>query len=304
VAETWLVDASHEETAFWNEALVEAVKAEVSRFDECHVPTIFQAPRLTPEEIAALTGIAVFDRRRWDEHLERAPTVTFIWRDDRCWSTEPRRTLEMCGRLRRTRGLRRATDACVRLRGRFDLWRQFRRVNRLARELRAVLPRLDFGVCGQGSYGTFPAWVTDLRRPRADRAANTLWCERAAQSHLVVGVLGSHMVLPSGHAGGVIDLIPSAYLRNVITDLLVTSDDIRETLFLYRALPLGTDPASIAETAISMLVNYSCARSSLHSRYYAPLRPETIEHLASIQTERTRILRAVGTEGASHLIAP
>ena len=74
------------------------------------------------------------------------------------------------------------------------------------------------------------------------------------------------------------------------------TDDVREALFLYRSLPLATDPVSVAETAISMLVNYSCARSSLHASLYAPLAREGVEDLVAIQNERARILSTAASE--------
>jgi hypothetical protein len=202
------------------------------------------------------------------------------------------------------RGAGRAARVLQKIKSHVDVRSQFRRVNRLARELRAAFPKLDFAVCGQGSFGIFPDWIADLRRPRADAEANTSWCERAAKSHVVIGVLGSQMMLPSGHAGGVIDLVPSDFLRNVLTDIWVTADDVREALFLYRTLPLGTDAVSLAETAISMLVNYSCARMSLHSSYYAPLEPDAIATLIADQNEHVRIVRNAASKGAGHLIGP
>jgi hypothetical protein len=304
VGELWLVDGPHAATAFWNEELADAVRLEVSRFETCDVPTIFQLPRLTQAEVAALSGIHPFDRTRWDERLEAGPTVTFLWRDDRCWAPEPRRLRQVLGKWHSVRGAGRAARTLQRAHDRMAPGRQLRRVTSLARQLRAALPKLDFAVCGQGSYGSFPDWIRDLRRPHADADANTAWCERAARSHLLIGVLGSQMMLPSGHAGGVIDLIPSGYLRNVLTDWMITTDDVREALFLYRPLPVSTDAASVAETAIAMLVNYTCARSSLHASHYAPLEAAAVDALTRMQNERVRILGAAASPRGAHLIGP
>jgi hypothetical protein len=303
-AETWLIDGSHADTAFWNDALADAVKKEVARFEACYVPAIFQLPSVTPAEVQALSGIAPFDRTRWDMELERRPTVTFAWRDDRCWSNELTLWRRLIADAERMRGGRRAVSLLRRLRPSLDVSAQHRRVVQLAQRLRAALPKLDFAVCGEGTYGSFPEFMQDLRAPRADAAANARWCERAARSHLLIGVLGSQMVLPSGHAGAVIDLVPAQYLRNVLTDLLVTADDVREAMFLYRTLPLATPARAVADTAISMLVNYSCARSSLHGSHYKPLASEAIDQLVSTQTERARILEQAVADDASHLIGP
>lgn len=304
VAEAWLVEMTHPQTAVWNDELADTIKREVSRFDECYLPVIFQLPSLTPGEVEALSGVTPFDRSRWDDELARAPVVTFMWREDRCWDGEPRASRRLFDRADRIRGSRRVTRWWHRMRARGAPQRQFTRVVELAREIREALPGVDFGVCGQGSYGRFPDWIKDLRSPHANSATNSQWCARAAQSHVLIGVLGSQMVLPSGHAGGVIDLIPSDFLRNVLTDCLVTTTDPREALFLYRNLPLATEPVDVARTAVAMLVNYSMARSSLHADFYRPLDEATAASLAALQDARSRILERVASTRAHDLIGP
>jgi hypothetical protein len=67
---------------------------------------------------------------------------------------------------------------------------------------------------------------------------------------------------------------------------------------------LPTPVDAVADTAVSMLVNYSCARSSLHASHYKPLASEAIDELVSAQTERARILDKAVAARAAHLIGP
>jgi hypothetical protein len=305
IAEAWLVNGyTHANTATWNDALAALVKREVAGYESCHIPLIFQLPNLAPREVAALTGIEPFDRAQWDEKLRQAATVTFMWRDDRCWAGEfPAAHWTKSG-LAFRRGIGRVIRYGHEFRAALAPYAQARRVNAFTSMLKRALPNLDFAVCGQGVKGRLAPWIKDLRSPAAASDENQAWCERASRSHLLIGVLGSHMLLPGGHAGGVIDLLPSHHQKNVFTDLLVTTQDKRETLFLYRTLPLDTTPVSLAETAIAMLVNYTCANLSLNGDYYHPLDDTTQERLLAINASRVDSVEKTLSPRSYSLLGP
>jgi hypothetical protein len=305
IAEAWLVNGcTHADTAVWNDTLAALVKSEVARYDSCNIPALFQLPNLSPRELHALTGIEPFDRAQWDEKLTHAPTVTFMWRDDRCWARELPVAHWMNSDLAYRRGLGRLIRFGHQGRAALAPHAQARRVNSLAGILRKALPSLDFAVCGLGVKGRLAPWIKDLRSPTAAQEENQAWCERASHSHLLIGVLGSHMVLPGGHAGGVIDLLPAHHLKNVLTDLLVTTQDKRESLFLYRTFPLATTPVALAETAISMLVNYTCANLSLNGEFYQPLDEAARERLALINARRVEVVEKLLSPRSSSLLGP
>jgi hypothetical protein len=287
IAEAWLVDGyNHADAATWNPALADQVKSEVQRFERCVIPAIFQLPTVTPSEVRSLSGVTPFDRTRWDERLAEAPTVTFMWRDDRCWAPElPTGHWSHSG-LAYRRGIGRLIRYWKTWRSKLAPGIQARRLNQFGRLLQQALPSVDLAVCGVGRLGRLDPWIKDLRTESAGEAQNRLWCERAARSHLLIGVLGSHMVLPGGHSGGMIDLVPNDFLRNVLTDQLVTTPDKREALFLYRNLPLSTSPVALAEIVVSMLVNYTVAHVSFHGDYYRPLSEGVRDHLSSLNDTR------------------
>jgi hypothetical protein len=130
-------------------------------------------------------------------------------------------------------------------------------VSELAEELRRDLPALDFavaGLAGAEGLGDLPAWVRDMRRARLDEDAERVWCERYAASHLVVGVHGSNMLLPSAHAGGVVELIGPERWGNFTQDVLFRGvADCRETLFRYRFIDELTPPSTLARL-LSMIL--------------------------------------------------
>jgi hypothetical protein len=128
---------------------------------------------------------------------------------------------------------------------------QSERVSELAEALRRDLPALDFAVTGlseNAARGEMPDWIKDLRRTALDDDAERVWCERYAASHVVVGVHGSNMLLPSAHAGAVVELIGPERWGNFTQDILFRdAADCRETLFRYRFLDESTPPHALAQ---------------------------------------------------------
>ena len=130
-------------------------------------------------------------------------------------------------------------------------------VSELVEALRSDLPALDFAVVGlaeAGGRGDLPVWVKDMRRPKSGDDAERGWCERYAASHVVVGVHGSNMLLPSAHAGGVVELIGPERWGNFTQDILFRdAADCRETLFRYRFVDELTPPSELARL-VSLLL--------------------------------------------------
>ncbi len=75
---------------------------------------------------------------------------------------------------------------------------------RLAEGFRSILPNLEFAVCGLDRQGKLPSWITDRRVDEINDATNREWAEQGARSHILLGVLGSHTVLPGSLSGGLI----------------------------------------------------------------------------------------------------
>lgn len=245
-AQVWSVGLPLRRETEWNEWLAREVRRRVEALDEVSLSHALSHPRPDEFDIERFTRVEPFPLGEWDARLVR-PTVTFIWRDDRPWrapaATAPASRRERLGRLisppSRPRG------------GQAEL------VSELAEALRRDLPALDFavaGLAGAVGRGEFPDWFEDLRRPKLDDAAERGWCERYAASHVVVGVHGSNMLLPSAHAGGVVELIGPERWGNFAQDILFRdAGDCRETLFRHRFVDELTPPPTLAQL-VSLLL--------------------------------------------------
>lgn len=250
VAAVWTVDLPLRKGSTWNDWLANRLHQMLEPFPEAFLSVAFSHPHPEDFQIERFTGVAPFDTTRWNELLQQRPTVTFIWREDRLWDGTRSRVASKLGRWRSKMGhatLGAASAAAM------DARVQERLVVQLAQRLRRSFPRLDFALAGLGQRGRLPEWIGDLRESEVNESVERKWCQRYAGSHLVIGVHGSNMLLPSAHAGAVLELLPADRWGNLLQEILPRPADPRDALFRIRFLPLGTSAASVAEAADALL---------------------------------------------------
>jgi hypothetical protein len=231
VAAIWTVDLPLRRGTEWNDWLAAELHRRVEAFTNCWLSVAYSHPHPKYISIERFTRVQPFPVAEWYERLNK-PTVTFIWREDRLWTAaKPQARLRrLAKRLRAKVGLSDPSD---------PYGDQTQQVILLATQLRQAFPALNFAVVGLGKPGSMPAWINDLRTTAIDDKAEKTWCERYARSHVVIGVHGSNMLLPSAHAGATVELMLPERWGNMIQDLLMPDLDSRETLFRYRVVPLS-----------------------------------------------------------------
>lgn len=245
VAQIWAVDLPLSQGLEWNDWLAAEIADRIGKWPECWLSVAFSHPRPGDWDIERFTRIQPFPRDEWDQRLDR-PTITFIWRDDRLWHAPSqvrhgklKRVLRKCARYFQA-------DTS-------PLQHQMRHVRDLSLKLREQWKELDFAVAGLGQFGGMPEWITDLRRSRIDVSTEREWCDRYARSHIVIGVHGSNMLLPSAHAGAAVELVPLDRWPNIIQATLYSEIDPRVVAYRYRYIPVSAS-ADDAAAAISALL--------------------------------------------------
>lgn len=238
-AQVWVVGLPLRRGTEWNEWLAREVRRRVEAFRKVSLGHALSHPRPDEFDIERFTRVKPFPLGEWDARLGR-PALTFIWRDDRPWrGASDEAIFTRREQLRRLLTPRPQTQT-----GQSEL------VSELAERLRRDWPALDFavaGLVGSDAGRKLPGWVGDLRRTALDADAERVWCERYAASHVVVGVHGSNMLLPSAHAGGVVEIIGPGRWGNFAQDILFRdAGDFRETLFRYRFVDEMTPPSDLA----------------------------------------------------------
>ncbi len=245
VAAVWTVDLPLSRGTTWNDGLAKEIRALLERYDQAWLSVAYSHPHPQDFDIKSFTKIEPFPLDEWEVRLER-PTVTFIWREDRLWSADDPSN--------------RSRSRTYRVWGRLIGWmssplkRQVTRIVLLAESLRERFKDLEFSVAGFGEAGGLPGWIKDLRTRQIDADRERTWCEQYARSHVVLGVHGSNMLLPSAHAGAAVELVPSDRWGNVLQDLLLRPYDARVSVLLYRALPLSIKIPDLSRIVINLLL--------------------------------------------------
>ena len=240
-AQAWIVDLPLRRGTEWNDWLAREINERLEPLTDVFLSVGFSHPHADDFEIERFTRTKPFRLESWAESVGK-PCVTFIWRDDRLWESPAGEYPDRFGKIKRRFG-----------KGRKRTQNQMEKVIRFAEHLRAEIPSLDFAVAGLGEAGGLPRWISDLRLTDLDADAERAWCSRYASSHVVVGVHGSNMLLPSAHAGAVVELIGEDRLGNFLQDILFRPSDFREMFFRYRFVPHSTAPEELARLAASVL---------------------------------------------------
>jgi len=240
-AAIWTVDLPLRKGTEWNDWLAAEVHRRVSALPDCWLSVAFSHPYPGDYDIERFTRVQPFPIDEWGTHPGQ-PTATFVWREDRIWRN--------VRRYERSQGLGEWLKAKLGL-TQDPLDEQRERIVALGEALQETFPEINFGVVGMGQPGGLPDWIRDLRTWQMTDSVERAWCERYAHSHVVIGVHGSNMLLPSAHAGAVIELVPGQRWGNLVQDILPTAQDVREAMCRYRFLPLDSSATTVAEVATS-----------------------------------------------------
>jgi len=245
-AAVWSVDAPVSAGAEWNDWLAEEVRRRLIKYTEVHLAAAAAHPGSGQFNIERFTRVAPFRIADWSSPAN-SPAVSFVWRSDRVWKGGGASGVrEALRRSVRNRLGRRVTPVSL----------QTQSILAFAEGLRAVVPRISFSVIGIGDPGGLPAWIQDLRGISTTDDLERRWCRRAADSHVLVGVHGSHMLVPSAHCGAAIDLMPPGRWRNGTQDLLVREGTNRDVLLRNMMLPDTIGPSELTTIVADLLSNY------------------------------------------------
>lgn len=291
VSAVWVLDLPLSTGAEWNDWLAEEIRDRLDGYDERYLaPTIslFSPPKPDTYDIRRYTGVETFPLDEWFERFDDL-TVTFVWRGlneysgiERLWCSSPQDSTGLgtvygyYNRLNELAG--RGAPAVTQQRNRFVT---------TAERLRDSFPHITCAVAGIGEECTFPSWIEDIRitdpTPERERAL----CEQYANSHLVVGVHGSNMLLPSAHAGSAISLLLPGRTATAYSDILFREDEQLGSHFRYFTPIKTSSPDTVAELAENVLTRFAHRRSMSVSR---PSEDASIEALQDLQARNESVV--------------
>ncbi|WP_162340636.1 hypothetical protein [Cyclobacterium salsum] len=205
--EIWSVDLPLEELGKGVPGLDVWVKEQSRRFASValsEVPVHPPLERLDIEEILQARPFAL-------EAFESQPLqLTFIWRSDRFWLNS--RLLDFLHKASIKFGFQGRVQGLL-------CYRQASLLGRLLRKLRKSLPEARFVLTGLGKEGRLPSGWKDERVEVIDEGVERTWNELYRHSQLVMGVHGSHMLIPTALAAGFVEILPRHKLPHLTEDI-------------------------------------------------------------------------------------
>ncbi|MBD1890743.1 hypothetical protein [Coleofasciculus sp. FACHB-SPT9] len=232
VTEIWTVNIPLQRGQCYYPKFDQFISEESKRFDKIYVSKAYSHP--------SQFDISKFTRVPTHSFDKDSNQITFIWRDDRIWCNPL---------LFKTLRKLKMVDIALKL--------QNERVQKLFLKIHSKVPSAKFTIAGLGRKTQFPDWIEDLRVNKFNSDTERQMCQVYSQSRLVIGVHGSNMLLPSGHAGMTLDLMPEERWGNVAQDILYQETEPRLAAFRYRYVSLQTPLDEIGAIASSMLLHYS-----------------------------------------------
>lgn len=240
VAEIWTVNIPLKQGQKYFPQFNQFMQKELERFEEVQVSEAYSHP--SRFDIAQFTGVSKHD------FAQQQFNITFIWREDRPWCSHwLYRVLKKLNFL----------DLALVLQN----WK----IRKLMSQLKAKVPDANFVIAGLGRKTQFSGWIEDFRVDVFDQNTERQLCKIYSDSRLIIGVHGSNMLLPSGHAGMTIDLMPDDRWGNFAQDILYQETDPRLASYRYRYLPAQTKTRKLAEIAAAMLLGFDQFRQSMVS---------------------------------------
>ena len=248
VAAIWTLQEPLSKGTDWNDGLAEFVRSRLTACEEAWLARAVNLPHADDFDIERFTGVKPFPRGdffAWVAAMQ-SPKVVFVCRDDRGWFGGTA-IAEFFGRV--ARGLSRRG---IPLRGLVRLL-QHRAIAAFGSLLRREYPGLEMTVIGVGQPGGLHGWIKDLRsiQPTDENEVET--CRCCAEAHLVIGVHGSNMLIPTAHAGAVIDLMPRDRWDNIGQDIVLPMGEAREQALRAVFLPTNTTAGLLAHITSSTL---------------------------------------------------
>ena len=139
-------------------------------------------------------------------------------------------------------------------------------INKTCKQIKRELPNADFNVVGLGRSGKFKKYINDYRKSNITKEIEIKWCEIYSKSHVVIGVHGSNMLLPTALAAGFIEILPKKNFGNIIQDVFLPYRK-RELFYLGRFVREFATSDEIALQAISMIKCFTSFQKSMNDKH-------------------------------------
>ncbi|MDX1629162.1 MAG: hypothetical protein R3345_10720 [Fulvivirga sp.] len=241
VAEIWTVDCHFSDLDHQLEGFDAFIKAQLPKYKRVFWGQTRMNLNLDTIEIERFSNVKP---RAKEDIFKKSARITFVLREDRFWlrSSFSNFMYKASTKL----NLKKICKP-------YFLFSQKHNVKSLIRKLRRVDPGCKFTLAGLGRSGNFEKSIKDLRCNYETYIDQGFERSRLyADSDMVIGVHGSHMMIPSGLAGSFINLTPSFKIETFGQDFIPKYKTTQHQIFFGRFLPISTPIKDIVKHYLSI----------------------------------------------------
>ena len=261
----WLLP---KEVEIWSVKLnLEALSAEISSLDQWVKEQFkrFRKVYLHPAPVhlnhqgldfEKILGIKPFDL---DFFSSTSPNITFVWRADRFWLNS--RILYFIDKASRKYKVENFFMPIF-------TWRQEQLVKRLTNSIIKKLPKASFSITGIGKTGRFASFINDQRKKSIDLQVEREWNLIFRKSHVVIGVHGSHMLIPTALSAGFIEILPRYKIDHLTEDISQAHNSSRLSHFLGRFVDEYVTSDLVSRHVISMVKKFDFIKSNMEDEVF------------------------------------
>ncbi|MFC1613115.1 hypothetical protein ACFL23_02165 [Patescibacteria group bacterium] len=250
VSETWTVNIPLNKKALkYYPQLDKKIKEECKRFNIIYVAKAFY--------LRTMSNISLFTKIQKHDFENRNYRITFIWREDRYWFRNKSFIL-LLKKLKLNKLILRLQNLKIKC---------------LFKKIHKHLPEAKLTIAGLGKSTSFPSWIDDRRVVKFDEEKEKKLCKTYSESRLIIGVHGSNMMLPSAHAGMVIDLMPDDRWSNLAQDVIYNATepiDYGIISWEYHYLPIDISIFSLTHIIKILITNIN--EAVLHANIMSNLK--------------------------------
>lgn len=243
VAELWVIKGKLNQLGGRISNLDGFIKREKERFDQVYLSKAFVHLDHQSTDFKKYHKTTKF---RLKNFAAQQPCITFNLREDRFWL--PNKLDEFLFKV----GVKMNWQQTFKP---YFILKQNRLINSMANKLNKLLPGIQLYATGLGNSGKLMPIINDRREKRPDNDTEFEWCEIYAKSHIVVGVHGSNMLIPTSLSAGFIDILPDYKIDNLVEDVAFSGSS-RDSLFLGRILSATATPGLVVKHLVSMINIY------------------------------------------------
>lgn len=240
ISEIWVFNAPLAKLKHRIANLDGEVKRSMSRFSNIWLSKAYTHLSIDKVGLQKLLGTTPFDLSQFSS---TAPSITFVLREDRFWQSTSFEFFLFKVAVK------------FNLSKRLFVWRQNYLVNKTARAIRKQITAATFSAVGIGRHGRLAAFISDHRKDKLSAHDEHSWCQVYAASHVITGVHGSGMLIPTALAAGFVEILPRYKIRHIGEDITLNHSS-RYLLFLGRHVDQFARTGLVSRHIISMIRDF------------------------------------------------